>query len=205
MISLTILSTAIAVSLSLTPVCQVPAAIYHAAESFRPAPPFKNILVSKPGRFSISLPDGYPKPTLESSNVASEVGRIKLSMYTSVKEEDGVCLVGYSDISSVKITPELKEEMLDGAKEGALAQLNATLETEEGVLLDGHPGRSIRFISNNDGITLRGRMDYYMVGKRLYQVGFIEIGDGVLDSESIENYFSSFKLTSTTKQKKKKN
>lgn len=204
MISLTLLSTALAVSLWFAPVCQIPPAAYHVIGSFLPSPPFQNILVSKPGRFSIALPDGYPKPQLENSNVPSEIGQIKLSMYTSVREDQGVCLVGYSDISSMTITPELKEDMLNGAKEGALAQLNATLEAEEGIMLDGHPGRSIRFTSNNDEITLRGRMDYYMVGKRLYQIGFIEISDGALDSEGINNYFSSFKLTSATQQKKKK-
>lgn len=204
MISLTILSTAIAISLSLAPAFRTPSATQYAIASFLPAPPFQDLLVSKPGRFSIAMPNGFPKPTLENSNIPSEIGRIKLSMYTSVKEDAGVCLVGYSDISSVTITPELKEEMLDGAKQGALAQLDATLEGEEGIMLDGHPGRSIRFTSNSDGITLRGRMDYYMVEKRLYQIGFIEIGDGLLESENIHGFFSSFKLTTSTKRSKKK-
>lgn len=157
---------------------------------------------SKDGRFFISIPDGYTKPKLEKSDIPSELGNIKLYMYTAVNISEGVCLVGYSDINGITITDELKEKMLDGAKEGALKNMNATLEDEQVISLEGNPGRSLRFVTENEGQQMRGRFDYYMVKNRLYQIGYIAIAEDALNSDNVQGYFSSFKLVQAKKKGK---
>lgn len=204
-----LITTLVAGCLTFAPVPHNVAATHSDAPqvtgTFLPPSPSPKPFISKPGRFSISIPDGYSEPELESNDIPSEIGEIKLYMYTSVNMTEGVCLVGYSDIQSITMTDELKIEMLEGAKEGAISNMNATLQSEEEMTIDGHPGRSIRFTTDNEGTTLRGRMDYYMVENRLYQVGFIEIANNSLDGAPVKGYFNSFKLTQAdTKAKKKK-
>lgn len=170
----------------------------------RPLQAPANLFTSNAGRFSVALPDGYPAMSLEVSDVPSELGELKLYMYTSVDSEHGVCLVGYSDVKTITMSDGVKQEMLEGAQEGALSNMNATLVSEEEITLDGNPGRSIRFISETEEMNLRGRMDYYIVGRRMYQVGFIEIADGALESDGVSDYFASFKLIPTAKKSKKR-
>lgn len=164
---------------------------------------FASPFSSKDGRFSITLPEGYTKPKLETSDVPSEIGKIKLYMYTSMNIVEGVCLVGYSDITGIEMSADLKEKMLEGAKEGALGQMNATLEGEETISIDGHPGRSLVFTAESEGQTMKGRFDYYMVGSRLYQIGFIALAEDALTSDGIQSYFSSFKLMAAKAKAKK--
>lgn len=202
MIGSSLIAMLVAGCFTFAPMPQTNVAATHTAGSMLPAPP-ADAFTSKPGRFSISIPEGFSDPELETNNIPSEIGKIKLYMYTSVNETQGVCLVGYSDIKSITMTDELKEEMLEGAKEGALSNMNATLEGEESIMLDGHPGRSIRFTTDSEDTQMRGRMDYYMVDNRLYQVGFIEIANSALDGADVQEYFNSFKLISAAKKKKK--
>jgi hypothetical protein len=85
--------------------------------------------------------------------------------------------------------------MLEGAKEGAIENMHATLEAEDTISLDGVSGRSIRFTAQNEGQAMHGRFDYFMVGNRLYQVGFIALTSDGLADDSVQDYFKSFKIT----------
>ncbi len=168
--------------------------MHRAGNSPAPAPPDTHSFVSREGRFSIALPDGYSRPKLEVNDVASDMGAIKLYMYMSIRSSEGACLVGYSDIKGVQLTDELRQKMLDGAREGALNNMNATLDSETPTTLEGNPGRIVRFTAEKDGQKIRGRFDYYLVNNRLYQVGFIAIAQDALEQESISAFFGSFKL-----------
>ena len=111
-------------------------------------------------------------------------------------------LIGYSDISNVEFTDELREKMLEGAKEGAIENMHATLDNEENITLDGIPGRSIRFTADNEGQAMHGRFDYFMVGNRLYQVGYIALTADGLDTDAVRSYFKSFKIDAKAGKKK---
>lgn len=204
MIASTIIATLVAGCVSFAPMSSPIAATQNAvpenASSSRLM--LMDLFSSDDGNFSIQIPEGYSEPELQSSDVDSEIGDIKLHLYMSVNTE-GVCLIGYSDIN-LEITDELKNDMLEGAKEGAITNMGATLQSEEDISIDGHPGRSIRFTTESEGIPMRGRIDYYMVKNRLYQVGFIETGNGSMDRVTVQNYFKSFKLAPAKKEGKAK-
>jgi hypothetical protein len=190
--------------LAATPAAFAPAALPMSARTSATAPPAPEAdFSSKDGRFSIVFPEGYSTPKLEKSDIPSELGKIKLYMFTSLNDAEGVCLVGYSDINGVTITNDLKEKMLDGAKEGALKNMNATLENERTVELDGNPGRSLLFVTESGGEQMHGRFDYYMVGNRLYQIGYIAIAEGALDADHVVSYFDSFKLAAAKSKKRR--
>lgn len=156
--------------------------------------PKENSFSSKPGRFSISLPSGFSKPKLETSDIGDKGDKVKLYMHTSLGE-NGVCLIGYNDLDIKDINDELRNTLLDGAKDGALKNMNATVGSEKNISLDGNPGRSMEFTADNEGQAMHGRFDYYLVGNRLYQVGFIGITEGALEDTDVLNYFASFKVT----------
>lgn len=203
MIASTIIATLVAGCVSFAPMSSPIAATHTAAPENVSSPlMLMDLFTSDDGKFSIQIPDGYSEPELQSSDVDSEIGDIKLHLYMSVNTE-GVCLIGYSDIN-MEITDDLKSDMLEGAKEGAISNMGATLQSEEDISIDGHPGRSIRFTTESEGIPMRGRIDYYMVDNRLYQVGFIETGNNSMDRANVQNYFKSFKLASAKKESKTK-
>ncbi len=174
---------------------------YVATPAIAASPMFASPFVSKDGRFSINLPDGFGKPTLESQDVPSELGPIKLHMHTALGS-DGVCLVGYSDISNVEFTDELREKMLEGAKEGAIENMNAKLESESTITIDGRKAKSVRFSMDAEGQTMHGQFNYVMDGNRLYQIGYIALTDNVIGNAAVQDYFSSFKITSAANNAK---
>jgi hypothetical protein len=148
---------------------------------------------SKPGRFSISLPSGFSKPKLETSDIGDKGDKVKLYMHTSLGG-NGVCLIGYNDLDVKDMNDEMRNTLLDGAKDGALKNMNATVGSEKNISLGGSPGRSMEFTADNEGQTMHGRFDYYLVGNRLYQVGFIGITESALEDTDVLNYFASFKV-----------
>lgn len=151
--------------------------------------------VSKEGRFSIMLPPEYPRPKLEVTTIKSDDGPIKLRMYSSMNSEQGLCLIGYCDFNGASIDDELRAKILDGAKEGALENMQATLESDSAITVDGRPGRSIRFSAQKNSETMYGRFDYFLVGIRLYQIGFLSLTRDVQFSASIGEFFDSFKVS----------
>ena len=155
---------------------------------------------SRDGRFSVLFPPGYPAPKVTINSIASDNGTIKLYMHSSSNVAEGMCLVSYCDFKGAVIDEELKQRILDGAKEGALADMLATLESETPMTLGNYPGRSVRFSAVNNSDTVHGRFDFYLVGIRLYQVGFIGIDSLALGHDSITRYFDSFTLRAESPQ-----
>ncbi|MBS1910425.1 MAG: hypothetical protein JST22_00440 [Bacteroidetes bacterium] len=151
-------------------------------------------LVSSDGRFSITLPAGYSKPQLQTNSVESDNGTIRVHMYSAINANEGLCLIGYNDFKGATIDSMLELRILDGAREGALENMQATLEGERTLSLEGHPGRSIRFTTRKNDQVMYGRFDYYMVGTRLYQVGFIGGSAASVESQPVASFFASFKL-----------
>ncbi|HVZ37991.1 MAG TPA: hypothetical protein VHI13_01845 [Candidatus Kapabacteria bacterium] len=156
-------------------------------------------LVSPDGRFSITLPAGYSRPQLQTNSVESDNGTIRVHMYSAISANEGLCLIGYNDFKGATIDSILELRILDGAREGALENMQATLESERTLSLEGHPGRSIRFTARKNEQVMYGRFDYYLVGTRLYQVGFIGSSAASVESQPVASYFGSFKLMTNSR------
>src|SRR5205823_3948450 len=92
---------------------------------------------SKEGNYKIQFP-GNPK----ARDQKTAVGTMKAQTY---EEKNGAYIVGYFDIPGVGRENAAKiQQRLDGARDGSLRNIQATLTSEKKILLDKkHPGRDI--------------------------------------------------------------
>lgn len=150
---------------------------------------FKNgVFTSVDGLFSISFPE---EPVFSEENIETGLGDIRMASYIHEVSDNKAYMVAYSDYPSMLINLAGKEELLQGAKQGALASLNIDNVFEERVLnKDGHTGL---YFSGNDGEDYHIEYEMYLKENRLYQVAIIE-SSGKIGSDTDKKFFSSFKL-----------
>lgn len=138
------------------------------------------------GKFKVDFPG---TPTEESKDIATEVGNIEMKSFTYEKSATEVFMIAYSDYPSEMVKQSDPDALLKGAKEGALSNMGATMESEEKITLDGNPGYLFKAVADT----------YYMVYKiflkdnRLYQI--LMMRDGSYPTqEAIDSYIGSFEL-----------
>lgn len=163
------------------------------------APVFGNafqqgILFSSPeGRFSIRLPTGFPAFKESTSNQTTGVGDIELHTFLSVIPQ-GACIVGYSDFPPQTFQGRTSEKILEDGRDGALKNVNGTLEQQEHTTVQGHPALIIYSRATADGRPVFIRFHFVLVQPRAYQFGFLTYDRGSLDGLEVESYFKSFRL-----------
>ena len=81
------------------------------------------------------------------------------------------------------------ERVLDGARDGAVGNVNGVLRSEQRIALGGHPGRDL-VVDVPGQVVARQRI--YLVGRRLYQL--IVVTDQPPSSPEIERSLNSFRL-----------
>jgi hypothetical protein len=142
-------------------------------------------------KFSIRFPG---KPNEKQQN--SPLG---VQMNTFMTESpDGAYLVSVADMPIPdNETPAQVQARLDGAREGAVRNVNATLESSSAITLqEKYPGRELTAKlppqpnGTKDGI-LRARV--FLAGKRLYQVLVVGKASFVNGANSDE-FLNSFKI-----------
>ena len=141
---------------------------------------------SEDGRFKVNFP-GTPK--VESQDIPTEVGNIEMKSFTYEKSATEVYMIAYSDYPSELVKQSDPDAILTGAKEGALTNMGATMDSEEKITMDGNPGYQFKAVKDS----------YYMVYKiflkenRLYQI--LMMRDGSFPSqEAVDSYIGSFEL-----------
>jgi hypothetical protein len=118
--------------------------------------------VSPEGKFRVILP-GTPMQKRQ------QFGPVSLTMYT-LENRDGAYMAGFCDVPiGANESEAMTQRRLDGAREGAVRNVNGALIREARIRLHGRdPGREIEAnLPHNRGI-LRARV--YIVGRRMYQV-----------------------------------
>jgi hypothetical protein len=117
--------------------------------------------VSTEGKFRVQMP-GTPMQKRQ------RIGPVSLVMYT-LENRDGAYMAGYCDVPIPFNEPEWQtQRRLDGAREGAIRNVNGGLLKENRIRLHGRdPGREIEANVPGKGI-IRAR--FYVVGRRMYQM-----------------------------------
>ncbi len=166
----------------------------HAGTSEKPvgeaskagAQPAEKGFVSKAGRFSVAA-TGTPRFTKES--VPTAAGPITMNTYMF---QAGACVQGaiYADYPPAVLQKASKSAMLDGARDGAVRNVNGTLVNEREIAYLKHPGRELR-IDIGNRLWLLGRI--FLVGNRLYQVTVIGPKDQFPEEEA-KKFLQSFAL-----------
>lgn len=151
-------------------------------------------LSSEGGRFSVTFPSGFSKAQESTMPLETAVGKLDMKVYTATKGQGSVFMAAYIDYPENAFAAGT-EKMLDGAREGALKNLNGQVDHQEEVTLDGNPGRSMTFTGKTGGMDVYGRVDYYIVKPRLYQILFLSQDKAMVEDAGITEAFGTFKLT----------
>ena len=142
---------------------------------------------SKEGRFSVLVPD---TPSEQTQNLNTGVGAIDLHFF--IVEQDGFqYLVSYNDYPAAMAREADADKVLDGARDGVVANVQGRLLNEVKVWLADYPGRELRIRIPEGRQAMRTRL--YFVGNRLYQVGVLSAEDSAAADE-VSKFLNSFKL-----------
>jgi hypothetical protein len=139
---------------------------------------------SADGRFSVLFP-GEPEESLQS--VRTAVGQINLVMLTAGSKTSAF-VVGYADYPRNVVESSDPEEMLDGARDGAVGNVGGRLTDETTLDFHGHPAREIR-VEVAKKTSIRARV--ILIENRLYQVMVVSKSARILDGKGSE-FFDSF-------------
>jgi hypothetical protein len=142
---------------------------------------------SSEGAFSILVPG---TPNEQAISVNTEAGSIDGHLFM-VGRKDMSYLVAYADYPDTLIQKRTPDAMLDGARDGAVANAQGKLLGELVISINGYPGRELKIESPDGQGIMKARI--FMVGHRLYQVGVVTPKEKAL-SRNIGKFLDSFKL-----------
>jgi hypothetical protein len=160
---------------------QVPAAPPEAAPSAQ-APDWKTYSFPADG-FSISFP---AKPVLQKQSVPTDAGTFELRTYLTANPSAAL-YVGVCDYGEAANGSD-PDRVLEGAKNGAVSNVNGHLIHSKKVVLGIYPG--VAFEAEAQGSQFSGRI--YLVGTILYQV-FVTPAPGETYPETAR-FLDSFQL-----------
>jgi hypothetical protein len=142
---------------------------------------------SESGRFSVLFP-GEPDEQVES--VQTAIGVIE-SQFFMVTLENMAYSVNLADYPPEMIAAGDTQQMLDGARDGAVSNVNGELLDEKELTLSGYPGREFKVKVEDEGIVVRARI--YLVNERLYVIQALS-KERLASSEDIDKFLDSFQL-----------
>lgn len=174
--------------ISLTP--RKDAAIEDIDKLLNPEPPVWTEFKSDEGRFSVFMPE---KPRSQSSTTQTPQGRIEQHVFVA-SHFPLVCAVAYSDISKQFLAANSIDEFFDATRDMMIHEVGGKLASETSLSLEGHPGREIKVHMFQAELRLR----MFFISDRLYLLWIIN-STRMLDEETFNKFFASFKLTPTSK------
>lgn len=145
---------------------------------------------SGPGRFTVMTPTPLKETT---QDLESEGSKIKLYLFSGQEGNTGY-FVSYCDYPPELATPEKAEQMLSGARNGAVSNAQGKLASEDRINLGDYPGREL--VINAVGpqelaVTIKGRL--FMVKNRLYQIMVVS-PRGQIGAAATDAFLQSFKI-----------
>jgi hypothetical protein len=145
---------------------------------------------SEAGRFSVMTP-ALLEETVQP--VETQGGKLDLHLFAGQWGNIGY-YVSYCDYPPELAQTDRLEKMLDGARDGAVGNVQGRLISEARIDLSGHPGRELVIETGAQvapGARLQGRM--FMVQNRLYQIMVVVPRAEKVPREG-EQFLQSFKL-----------
>ena len=148
---------------------------------------------SPDGRFSITLPPGYSAFTPQQKTQPTAAGPIELTILQS-ENAQGACVLGYSDFPEASFVGRTPKKMLEDGRDGALRNINATLEKQEDLTVQGKTGLAIYGSTNQGGRDIYVRFHFILDKPRAYQIGYLAYNRADLDKPEVQAYFDSFRI-----------
>ena len=148
---------------------------------------------SPDGRFSIALPAGFSPFTAQKTSSPTPAGPIDLNILQS-ENSQGACVVGYSDFPDASFEGRTPKKMLEDGRDGALRNINATLEKQEDITVQGKTGLDIYGSTAQAGKNIYVRFQFILDKPRAYQIGYLAYNRADLDKPEVQAYFDSFRI-----------
>src|SRR3989344_7369334 len=140
---------------------------------------------SEDGGFSVLMP-GTPKLETQTANTAA--GPLDIKMYGLEKNGIGYS-VGYIVYPEEAVAEQTPEQTLDGARDGAVANVFGTLTLEKIISVGGYPAREITIAVEDGGVRAR----IILVNNTMYIVTVAATKDKIVQPH-IKDVLESFKL-----------
>jgi hypothetical protein len=148
---------------------------------------------STDGSFGITLPPGFGPFTSQQKTQPTAAGPIELVILQS-ENTQGACVVGYSDFPEASFVGRTPKKMLEDGRDGALKNINATLEKQEDLTVQGKTGLAIYGSTNQGGKDIFVRFHFVLDKPRAYQIGYLAYNRADLDKPEVQAYFDSFHI-----------
>jgi hypothetical protein len=148
---------------------------------------------STDGRFSIVLPSGYGPFQSQQKTQPTAAGPIELFILQS-ENSRGACVLGYSDFPEASFVGRTPKKMLEDGRDGALRNINATLEKQEDLTVQGKTGLAIYGSTKQGGKDIFVRFHFILDKPRAYQIGYLAYNRADLDKPEVQAYFDSFRI-----------
>jgi serine/threonine-protein kinase len=118
---------------------------------------------SPEGNFAVLMPG---TPAYEKKGTATAAGSIDMHLFTSEPDRDAAYIVMYSDYPEIVLNVPA-QKILDGGRDGAVANSRGRLLGEQELSLDGFPGREFTIDVQGKGL-LKARA--FLVRQRMYTI-----------------------------------
>ncbi|HEX8846067.1 MAG TPA: hypothetical protein VF791_15560 [Pyrinomonadaceae bacterium] len=162
--------------------------------SATPTPTASGINYSSPdGRFGITLPPGFSQFVSQKQTQPTPVGPIDLNILQS-ENPNGACVVSYLDMPEAANQGRSPQKLLEDGRDGAMRNINATLEKENNITVQGRPGISVYASASSQGRSFYLRYYFIMDKQRAYQIGYLAYNRSELDKPAVQAYLDSFNM-----------
>lgn len=139
--------------------------------------------------FTISMPG---KPDHNTQSAPSAVGPIPIHLYTVQNGFEGY-IAGYSEYPDSVWSSAKPEDLMDGAQNGAINNVQGQVTSQHPITINGNPGREIIGTSpaKNVGFTAR----IYLVKPRMYMILYTQYDKDKPMSADGKKFLESFQLS----------
>ena len=103
--------------------------------------------------YTITVPSAFPVATSETMNIPTALGDVATTLYTSCQDNGTCVMVNGATYPELAFTGQDTQTMLNGARDGAIANVGATKTSEAPVTVGGFPGLTFDAFATMQGIT----------------------------------------------------
>lgn len=145
---------------------------------------------SQEGRFNAQFPRS---PKTETAPTPTAVGTVDMITY-SAQDGDVYYAIATADYPAAMVKASDPASILDGARDGAAANISGKLTSEKQIDVNGHKGRRINITASLQGIDLVLDLVLVLVENRLFQAIVVHPASQNADAD-IEHFLTSFTPT----------